>query len=92
MAVLFREGSAKVGKAARFRHRHKRVAGGQIRNGHIVGTDIDELFLFVSSDFELRQGLVIVWKYDKKQTRLGKRAHAYGYFVRMHTIIRVKDK
>lgn len=59
MAMFLHEGSAEVGKAARFRHRHKRVAGGQVRNGNVVGTDVDELFLFVSSNLELRQRLRI---------------------------------
>ena len=59
MAMLLHESSAEVGKGAGFRHRHEGIARGQVRDGHVVGADVGELFLLGVSDFELRQSLQI---------------------------------
>mmetsp|Transcript_3328 Transcript_3328/g.5745 ORF Transcript_3328/g.5745 Transcript_3328/m.5745 type:complete len:279 (-) Transcript_3328:320-1156(-) len=56
VTMLLHKRSTEIGKGARFRYRHKGIASGQVRDGHVVRADVDELFLLVSN-LELRESL-----------------------------------
>ena len=53
MAMLLDKRRADIGKRAGLRYRHKGIASGQVRDGHVVRADVDELF-FATFDLELR--------------------------------------